>query len=103
MLEQLPEMLQTDSIFVFQRKSAHTRKKQVSSRFYDRDHCMYFTRGETKFSLNSATFKLNLLEPCNNYSSYDSFKINYSHCQGLTIGRMIFFKMHAFVPEQKKL
>ena len=34
MLEQLPEICQTDSIFVFQAKSAHTRKTQVFILFF---------------------------------------------------------------------
>ena len=63
---------------------------------------VYTTRGDNKFSLNSATIKMNLLESCSNYTSYD-FEINYSHCQGLTIGRISFVQMHSFVTEEEKL
>ena len=60
------------------------------------------TRGDNKFSLNSATIKMNLLESRSNYTSYDS-EINYSHCQGLTIGRISFVQMLKFVTEEEKL
>ena len=63
---------------------------------------VYTTRGDNKFSLNSATIKMNLLESCSNYTSYD-YEINYSHCQGLIIGRISFVQMHAFVTEDMKL
>ena len=63
---------------------------------------VYNTRGDNKFSLNSATIKMNLLESRSNYTSYDS-EINYSHCQGLTIGRISFVQMHKFVTEEEKL
>ena len=62
---------------------------------------VYTTRGDNKFSLNSATINMNLLESCSNYTSYDS-EINYSHCQGSTIGRISFVQMHAFVTEEEK-
>ena len=63
---------------------------------------VYTTRGDNKFSLNSATINMNLLESSSNYTSYDS-EINYSHCQGSTIGRISFVQMHAFVTEEEKL
>ena len=63
---------------------------------------VYTARGDNKFSVNSATIKMNLLKSCSNYTSYDS-EINYSHCQGLTIGRISFVRMHAFVTEEEKL
>ena len=63
---------------------------------------VYTTRGDNKFSLNSATIKMSLLESCSNYTSYDS-EINYSHCQGLRIGRISFVHMHSFVTEEEKL
>ena len=45
---------------------------------------------------------MNLLESRSNYTSYDS-EINYSHCPGLTIGRISLVQMHKFVTEEEKL